>query len=107
MATSLLPVSLLLAVLCVTPGQTATSDDSHCSFTFKLPAAECGRNPVDEQFMTSSIIALQTQVTQMNLVTRMQSEDIRKLTEENEKLRQTVASNAAGNIEIQLFLNIN
>ena len=76
MATSLLPVSLLLAVLGVTHGHTATPDDSHCSFTFKLPVAECGRTPVDDQFMKSSMIALQTQMTQLNLVTKKQTEDI-------------------------------
>ena len=90
-----------MAVLCVTPGQTATPDDSQCSCTFKLPAAECGRTPVDNQFMKSSMIALQTQMTQMNLVTKKQTEDIRTLTEENEKLRQTIVSIEAGNIEIE------
>ena len=98
MATLVVYISLLLAVLCVTDGQSTTAGDSHCSYTFKVPATECGPNTVDDQFMKSSMIALQTQMTQMNLVTKKQTEDIRKLTEENEKLRQNIE---AGNTDTQ------
>ena len=97
MATSVLRISLLLAVLRVTAGQSTTSEDSHCSYMLKLPATECGRSLVDEQFMESSMIALQTQMTQMNLVTKNQTEDIRNLSEDNEKLRQKIE---AGNTDI-------
>ena len=92
MATSVLRISLLLAVLRVTAGQSTTSEDSHCSYMLKLPAAECGRTPVDEQFMKSSMIALQSQ---MKLLAAKHTEDIRKLTEE---LRQKIE---AGKTDIQ------
>ena len=90
MATVILHICLLLTALCVTDGQSTTAGDSHCSYTFKVPATECGPNTVDDQFMKSSMIALQTQMTQMNLVTKKQTEDIRKLTEENGKLREII-----------------
>ena len=41
-------------------------------------------------------------MTQMNMVTKNEAEDIRKLTEDKEKLRQTIVSIAKCNIEIQM-----
>ena len=87
MATSILRICLLLTALCVTDGQSTTAGDSHCSYTFKVPATECGPNAVDDQFMKSSMIALQSQ---MKLLAAKHTEDIRKLTEENQKLREKI-----------------
>ena len=97
MATSILRICLLLTALWVTDGQRTTAEDSHCSYTFKVPATECGPNPVDDQFMKSSMIALQTQ---MKLLAAKHTEDIRKLTEENDKLREKIE---AGKTDISTY----
>ena len=95
MATSVLCISLLLTVVCVTDGQSTTADDSFCSYTFNVPAAEYGPNTVDDQFMKSSMIALQSQ---MKLLAAKHTEDIGKLIEENDILRAKIE---AGNANIQ------
>ena len=95
MATSILHICLLLTVLCVTDGQSTTAGDSHCSYTFKVPATECGPNTIDDQFLKSSMIALQSQMTQMK-------KDFRKLTEENQKLRDSIE---AGKSDISTYIN--
>ena len=59
--TAALCVSVLLIVLCVTYGQSTTSDDSHCSYTFKVPAADCSQT-CDDQVLKSSVIGLQAQI---------------------------------------------
>ena len=59
--TAALYVSVLLVVLCVLGGQSATSDDSHCSYTFKVPAAD-GSQTWEDQLLKSSVIGLQAQV---------------------------------------------
>ena len=69
----------------------------------KLPAAECGRTPVDDQFMKSSMVALQTQ---MNMVAKKQTEDIRRLTEDNEAGIQTVSTKPLS-IQLTYLKNVN
>ena len=82
---------ILLVVFCVTGGISKTSADSFCSYTFKVPATECGPSTVDDRFMKSSITALQTQI---NLVMNKQTEEI-------SKLRTKIASIEKGNTETQ------
>lgn len=60
--TAALCVSVLLIVLCVTDGQSTTSDDSHCSYTFKVPAADCSQTSGEDQVLKSSVIGLQAQI---------------------------------------------
>ncbi|KAK2161138.1 hypothetical protein NP493_1601g00021 [Ridgeia piscesae] len=86
---------VLLVVVCVTGGHSKTSKDSFCSYTFKVPATECGPNTIDDRFMKSSMIALQTQ---MKLIAAKHTEDIRKLTEENQKLRKKIETGKASNV---------
>ena len=62
MAKSIVHVSVLMVVLCVSDGQSTTTEDSHCSYTFKVPAGDCGQTPGEDQFMKSSVIALRDQV---------------------------------------------
>ena len=65
MTSPVLCVSVLLIVLCVTDGQSTTSDDSHCSYTFKVPAADCSQTSGEDQLLKSSVIGLQAQLKQM------------------------------------------
>ncbi|KAI0226053.1 hypothetical protein LSAT2_023251 [Lamellibrachia satsuma] len=62
------------------------SEDSRCSYTFKLPASECSRTPAEDKLLKSSVIALQAQFKLL----------ASKLTEEDEKLRQKIATIEAG-----------
>ena len=96
MAPSVLRISLLLAVLRVTDGQSTTAEDSHCSYTFKVPANDCVQTPVEDQLTKSFLVALQTQVRLIARNQENQAESFRKLTDENTKLRQEVATLNAG-----------
>ena len=89
MVKSILHVGILLVVLCVADGQSTASEDSHCSYMFKVPAGDCSQTPGEDQLMKSMLIALQTQV---KLLDRRQEE----LTEENVKLRQEISTIKAG-----------
>ena len=89
MVKSILRVGILLVVLCVADGRSTASEDSRCSCTFKLPASDCGPSPGEDQLLKSSVIALQAQ---FNLMAS-------KLTDENEKLRQEIATIKAGKTE--------
>ena len=91
---AILRFCLLLVVLCVTGGHTNTTEDTSCMYSFKVPATECGPNTIVDQFMKSSIIALQKHMTQVNLV-------LKKQTEENSKLLKKIASIEKGNTETQ------
>ncbi|KAK2166998.1 hypothetical protein NP493_1290g02018 [Ridgeia piscesae] len=62
MAISVLRMCLLLAILCVTDGQSTTAEDSHCSYTFKVPTNDCGQTQMEDQLTKSLLVALQTQV---------------------------------------------
>ena len=89
MVKSILRVSVLLVLLCVADGKSTTSEDSHCSCTFKLPASDCSQTPGEDQLLKSSVIALQAQFKLL----------ASKLTDENEKLRQEIATIKAGKTE--------
>ena len=107
MVMSALRISLLLALLCVTDGHSTTADDSHCSYTFKVPTNDCGQTPMEDQLTKSLLVALQNQVkllqenqaegfrklTDDNI---KQAESIRNLTDENTRLRQEVTTLKAG-----------
>ena len=94
-------------------GQSATSEDSHCSYTFKVKAGECSQTPGEDQLLKSSAMALQAQVrlqTELlkmffklaNDVNEIRTENIKlagkqkDLTDENAKLRQKIATIEAG-----------
>ena len=62
MASSILLVSVLLVVVCVADGQSTTSQDSHCSYTFKVPEGDCGKTPADDLLLKNSVVALQAQI---------------------------------------------
>ena len=94
MVNSSLRVGILLVVLCVADGQSTTSENSHCSYIFKVPASDCNQKPGEDQFLKSSVMALQAQ---FKLLAGKQNEDIRKLTDENERLRQEITTIKAGN----------
>ena len=94
---AILRFCLLLVVLCVKGGQGKTSGDSFCTYTFKVPATECGPSTIDDRFMKSSMIALQSQMTQMK-------KDIRKLTEENQTLRKK--TEAGNTIMLRSIINL-
>ena len=89
MAISVLHISLLLTLLCVTDGQSTTSTDSHCSYTFKVPTNDCGQSPKEDQLTKSLLVALQTQV---KFLARNQE----KLTEEN-KIQAEIIRNLTEN----------
>ena len=103
MAISVLRICLLLAILCVTDGQSTTAEDSHCSYTFKVPTNDCGQTPMEDQLTKSLLVALQTQVkllarnreklTEENI---KQAESFRKLTDENTRLRREMTTFKAG-----------
>ena len=79
MANTILLVSILLVVFFVADGQSMTSKDSHCSYRFK------------DQLVNISVIALpKAQVKFLAGESAKQKEDIRKLTDENAKLRQKI-----------------
>ena len=105
MAKLILHVGILLGVLCVADGQSTTSED--CSYTFKVPAGDCGPSPGEDQLLKSSVIALQAQVkflagkqnedtARLREENAQQNEDIRKLTDENGNLRNKIATIEAG-----------
>ena len=107
MAKLILHVGILLVVLCVADGQRTTSEDSHCSYTFKVPAGDCGPSPGEDQLLKSSVIALQAQVkflagkqnedtARLREEIAQQNEDIRNLTNENGNLRNKIATIEAG-----------
>ncbi|KAI0234905.1 hypothetical protein LSAT2_014724 [Lamellibrachia satsuma] len=85
MAKSNLHIGILLVIFCVADGQSTTSEDVHCSYTFNVPAADCSQTLVDDQLIRSLLIALQGQV---KLLAGKQEE----LTEENVRLRQKIAT---------------
>ena len=62
MASSILLVNVLLVVVCVADGQSTTSQDSHCSYTFRVPEGDCGKTPADDQLLKNSVVALQAQI---------------------------------------------
>ena len=86
---SILRVGILLVVLCVADGQITTSEDSHCSYTFNVPASECSYTPTEDRLLKSSVTDLQAQVRLL----------ASKLTDENEKLREKIATIEAGKTE--------
>ena len=65
-------VGILVVVLFVVDGQSATSEDSHCSYTFKVKAGECSQTPGEDQLLKTSVMALQAQV-------RLQTELLKKI----------------------------
>ena len=73
-------------LVCVSDGQSTMSEDSHCSYTFNVPASDCSHTPREDRLLKSSVIALQAQVRLL----------ASKLTDENEKLRQEIATIKAG-----------
>ncbi|KAK2172589.1 hypothetical protein NP493_941g02039 [Ridgeia piscesae] len=83
MVTSMLRASVLLVILCVAKGQSTTSD-SHCSYTFKVPTAECSQAPVKVELLENSIVALQ--------------EQMKHLASDNKKLREELATIKAGRL---------
>ena len=89
MVKSILRVGILLVVLCVADGQRTTPEDSHCSYTFNVPASECSHTPNEDRLLKSSVIALQAQFRLL----------ASKLTDENEKLREKIATIEAGKTE--------
>ena len=97
MAKSNLHVGILLVIFCVADGQSTTSEDVHCSYTFNVPAADCSQTLVDDQLIRSLLIALQGQV---KLLAGKQEE----LTEENVRLRQKITTIEAGNTEENTLL---
>ncbi|KAK2184139.1 hypothetical protein NP493_282g03014 [Ridgeia piscesae] len=84
-------------------GQSTTAEDSHCSYTFKVPTNDCGQTPMEDQLTKSLLVALQTQVkllarnqeklTEENI---KQAESFRKLTDENTRLRREMTTFKAG-----------
>ena len=92
MATSALRISLLLVVLCATDGESSTSEDSHCVYTFNVPSNDCGQTPMEDQLAKSQLVALQNQVT---LLAGRQEHQAA----ENSRLRQEVAALKRGNCE--------
>ena len=101
MAISVLRICLLLAILCVTDGQSTTAEDSHCSYTFKVPTNDCGQTPMEDQLTKSLLVALQAQV---KLLQENQAESFRKLTDENAKLLQELTTLKAGICENSFFV---
>ncbi|KAI0231014.1 hypothetical protein LSAT2_018618 [Lamellibrachia satsuma] len=83
MASSILLVSVLLVVACVADGQSTTSQNSHCSYTFRVPEGDCGKTPADDQLLKNSVVALQAQM--------------KLLADDNVKLRQEIATIKTGN----------
>ena len=83
MAISVLRIYLLLALLCVTDGQSTTAEDSHCSYTFKVPTNDCGQTPMEDQLTKSLLVALQTQV-------KLLARNHENLTEENQKQAEII-----------------
>ena len=55
-------VCVLLIVLCVTDGQSTTSDEYHCSYTFKVPTADCSQTSGEDQVLKSAVVGLQAQI---------------------------------------------
>ena len=103
MAQTVLHVGLLLVVLCVADCESATPEDSHCSYTFIVPAGDCRQTPGEDQLLKSSLIALQAQVKLLAWQLRNAPVDIVKLVndvnevrKENAKLRQKIAVIEAG-----------
>ena len=92
MAKSTLYIGILLVVVGVADGQSSTSEDSHCSYTFKVPACDCSQTPREDQLIQSLMIALQTQVKLLDW--RQET-----LTDENIKLRHKIAAIEAGKTE--------
>ena len=78
MATSVLRISVLLAVLVVTDGQSTTSENTHCSYTFKVPTNDCGQTIHGRPYTPK---------------------DFRKLTDEKTKLQQEITTLKADNCE--------
>ena len=110
MTTSILHVCILVVVLCVSDGQSTTSEDSRCSYTFNVPAGGCGQRSAEDQFLKSSVMALQAQfkllagkqnedIVNLRQESTRQKEDIVKLTDENIKLRQEMSTIKEGNTE--------
>ena len=62
MAKSIPYVGILLFVLFVVDGQSATSEESHCSYTFNVKTGDCSQTPGEDQLLKSSVMALQAQV---------------------------------------------
>ena len=89
MVTSMLRASVLLVILCVAKGQSTTSD-SHCSYTFKVPTAECSQAPVKVELLENSIVALQ--------------EQMKLLASDNKKLREELATIKAGRLNIEFIV---
>ena len=78
MATSVVRICLLLAILPVTDGQSKTSEDMHCSYTFKVPTNNCGQTIKGRPYTFK---------------------DFRKLKDEKTKLQQEITTLRADNYE--------
>ena len=98
MAKSIIYIGIVLVVLSVADGQSTTSEDSHCSYMFKVPASECSQTTGEDQLMKGLMIALQTQV---KLLYSRQEE----LTDENVKLRQKIEAGKTEKNAVTLFKN--
>ena len=78
---------LLLAVLCESDGQSTTSVDSRCVYTFNVPASECGQTPdsnTDVEVVKSLAVGLQAQIKQL-------VNEVRQLRDDNVKMKQQLA----------------
>ena len=125
MAKSIIHVGILLVVLCVADGQSTTSEDSHCSYSFKVPAGDCSQTPREDQLLKSSVMALQAQVRLqaeqlknvpldivklVNDVNDIRAENVKlagkqkELTDENAKLRLKIATIEEGKTETNMLL---
>ena len=78
---------LLLVVLCESGGQSTTSVDSRCVYTFNVPASECGQTPdsnTDVEVVKSLAVGLQAQIKQLVY-------EVRQLRDDNVKMKQQLA----------------
>ncbi|KAI0226299.1 hypothetical protein LSAT2_023094 [Lamellibrachia satsuma] len=83
---------LLLAVLCQADGQSTTSVDSRCAYTFNVPACHCGQAPnsnTDVEVLKSLAVGQQAQIKQL-------VSDVRELREENVKMKQQLIASRPG-----------
>ena len=82
---------LLLVVLCESGGQSTTSVDSRCVYTFNVPASECGQTPdsnTDVEVVKSVAVGLQAQIKLLvNEVKQLRDDNV-KMKEDNVKMKE-------------------
>ena len=101
MATPVAQFVLFLVVLCESGGQSTTSVDSRCVYTFNVPASECGQTPdsnTDVEVVKSLAVGLQAQIKLLvNEVRQLRDDNVRmkennvKMKEDNIKMKQQLA----------------